>query len=118
MLILSISLLSIGIGGSIGVLGAAMALGIRHGIDWDHIAAITDITSTAATIDDDNYQGTISDTLLVTITGIVRHAPVLNGDVEGSLQVLLPESLTLNSGAMVSADVLVSGTVEGSVFIG
>jgi len=26
----------------------ALVLGIRHGIDWDHIAAITDITSTAA----------------------------------------------------------------------
>jgi high-affinity nickel-transport protein len=34
--------------GSIGIAGAALALGIRHGIDWDHIAAITDITSTAA----------------------------------------------------------------------
>jgi len=32
--------------GAVGVLGAALALGIRHGIDWDHIAAITDITST------------------------------------------------------------------------
>jgi high-affinity nickel-transport protein len=34
--------------GSFSVVGAALALGIRHGIDWDHIAAITDITSTAA----------------------------------------------------------------------
>jgi hypothetical protein len=40
--------LTIGLGGSIGVIAAALALGIRHGIDWDHIAAITDITSTAA----------------------------------------------------------------------
>jgi len=40
--------LSLGIGGAIGVIGAAVALGVRHGIDWDHIAAITDITSTAA----------------------------------------------------------------------
>jgi high-affinity nickel-transport protein len=32
----------------IGVLVTGLALGIRHGIDWDHIAAITDITSTAA----------------------------------------------------------------------
>jgi high-affinity nickel-transport protein len=35
-------------GGSIGIMAAALALGIRHGIDWDHIAAITDITSTTA----------------------------------------------------------------------
>lgn len=36
------------IGGGIGVYGAALALGFRHGIDWDHIAAITDITSAAS----------------------------------------------------------------------
>jgi high-affinity nickel-transport protein len=44
--------LSLGVGGSIGVLAAALALGIRHGIDWDHIAAITDITSTSAAAHD------------------------------------------------------------------
>lgn len=32
----------------VGVLVTGLALGIRHGIDWDHIAAITDITSTTA----------------------------------------------------------------------
>lgn len=42
----SLPLLSIA--GSIGVISAAVALGIRHGIDWDHIAAITDITSTTS----------------------------------------------------------------------
>jgi len=31
---------------AIGLLLTALALGLRHGIDWDHIAAITDITST------------------------------------------------------------------------
>ncbi len=45
-------LLAAGIGG-IGVYAAALALGVRHGIDWDHIAAITDITSTAAAVDDE-----------------------------------------------------------------
>ena len=34
--------------GGVSVLAASLALGIRHGIDWDHIAAITDITSTTA----------------------------------------------------------------------
>ena len=48
----SVPLLAMGLGGTIGVLGAALALGIRHGIDWDHIAAITDITSTAASVDE------------------------------------------------------------------
>ena len=37
-----------GVGGSIGVIAGAVALGVRHGIDWDHIAAITDITTTTA----------------------------------------------------------------------
>jgi high-affinity nickel permease len=32
----------------VGVLLTGFVLGIRHGIDWDHIAAITDITSTTA----------------------------------------------------------------------
>ena len=45
---LSPVMLTLGVGGTIGVLAAALALGIRHGIDWDHIAAITDITSTTA----------------------------------------------------------------------
>jgi high-affinity nickel-transport protein len=43
--------LSTGVIGGIGILGGALALGIRHGIDWDHIAAITDITSSTASID-------------------------------------------------------------------
>jgi high-affinity nickel-transport protein len=34
-----------------GVLTTGLLLGIRHGFDWDHIAAITDITSTTATAD-------------------------------------------------------------------
>jgi high-affinity nickel-transport protein len=32
----------------VGVLVTGLLLGIRHGIDWDHLAAITDITSTTA----------------------------------------------------------------------
>lgn len=37
--------------GGVGLLGTALVLGIRHGFDWDHIAAITDVTSTTATAD-------------------------------------------------------------------
>lgn len=37
--------------GALGLLATALALGLRHGVDWDHIAAITDVTSTAATAD-------------------------------------------------------------------
>ena len=32
-------------GFSIGLVVAALVLGLRHGIDWDHLAAITDITA-------------------------------------------------------------------------
>src|SRR4051794_39974576 len=40
------------IGGGFGVYATAIALGFRHGIDWDHIAAITDITSAGASTDE------------------------------------------------------------------
>ena len=43
-------------------------------------------------------------------TALVRHAPVLNGAVEGSIQQMLGESVTLNGGAIVSGDLLVPGT--------
>ncbi len=48
----TIILLSGGLGGAISVFSTALALGLRHGIDWDHIAAITDITSATAGVDD------------------------------------------------------------------
>src|SRR5438093_11242243 len=37
--------------GSLTLLGTAVVLGFRHGIDWDHIAAITDITSTTTNVE-------------------------------------------------------------------
>ncbi len=40
----------------------------------------------------------------------VRHAPALNGTVEGSVQVMTAESVTLNGGAVVTGDLLVPGT--------
>lgn len=45
------------VAGSVGIVSAALALGFRHGIDWDHIAAITDITSTASdsAVDEDEH---------------------------------------------------------------
>ena len=30
----------------VGLIGTGLTLGLRHGADWDHIAAITDVTST------------------------------------------------------------------------
>jgi high-affinity nickel-transport protein len=47
----------LGIGGGVGVFGAALALGLRHGIDWDHIAAITDITSASTAAAGEEEEG-------------------------------------------------------------
>ncbi|MBI5382383.1 MAG: Ig-like domain-containing protein [Opitutae bacterium] len=41
---------------------------------------------------------------------LVRHAPTLNGDVEGSVQQMLPESTTLNGNTTLTGDLLVPGT--------
>jgi hypothetical protein len=40
---------------------------------------------------------------------LVQHAPALNGAVEGSIQIMLPESVTLNGGASVTGDLLLPG---------
>lgn len=37
--------------GALGLITTALVLGFRHGFDWDHLAAITDVTSTTATAD-------------------------------------------------------------------
>jgi len=37
--------------GGVGLLWTALVLGVRHGFDWDHIAAIADVTSTSTTAD-------------------------------------------------------------------
>lgn len=44
-------LFDVAVAGGSGLLWTALVLGIRHGFDWDHIAAITDVTSTTATAD-------------------------------------------------------------------
>ena len=63
-----------------------------------------------ATVDDPHHLGSTTGTLQITITALTRHAPVLNGDIDGSVQVLLPENVTFNSGSMISGDLLVPGT--------
>jgi uncharacterized protein len=71
-----------------------------------------------ARVDDSNYTGTASDTLVITITALVRHAPSLSGGVDGSIQILRPESVTLNSSAWVAGDLLVPGTPAVTVHKG
>ncbi len=64
----------------------------------------------SAVIDDPNYTGATTDTLTVTITALVRHAPVINGALDGSVQVLRGENIVLNGSAWISGDLLVAGT--------
>jgi rhamnogalacturonan endolyase len=68
-----------------------------------------------ATVNDANYQGTANTTLVITITGMVRHAPTLNGDIDGSIQVLAPENIALDGNNFVSGDLLAPGTPEVNV---
>ncbi|OGO57388.1 MAG: hypothetical protein A2V85_16080 [Chloroflexi bacterium RBG_16_72_14] len=49
-MLLSAPIAAVAAGGA-GFLTTGLLLGFRHGFDWDHIAAITDITSTSATAD-------------------------------------------------------------------
>jgi cytochrome c biogenesis protein CcdA len=66
----------------VGVLLSAFLFGFRHGIDWDHIAAITDITSTQDTRGKSMFFGTLY---------ALGHALVVF--VVGSLAILAGERL-------------------------
>jgi hypothetical protein len=64
-----------------------------------------------ATINDPNHIApAMEDVLVITTTVLVRHTPTLNGGVDGSIQVLLPEATTLNGSAWISGDLLMPGT--------
>lgn len=58
---------------------------------------------------DPNYAGAAEGTLVITVTALVRHAPTLNGDLDGSLQLLAGESFSVNGSGSVSGDLLVPG---------
>jgi Alpha-L-arabinofuranosidase len=64
---------------------------------------------TASSADPD-YTGIGEGELTIRPTALVRHAPTLNGHIAGSVQIALPESITLNSQAAVMLDLLVPGT--------
>jgi endo-1,4-beta-xylanase len=63
-----------------------------------------------ATIDDPNYFGSATGTMVITTTILVRHAPSINGRLEGSVQVASAEDVVLNGSARVTGDLLVPGT--------
>ena len=64
----------------------------------------------SATISDANYQGTLSETLNIGVTALIRHSPTIDGILAGSIQVLSAESILLDSTATISGDLLVLGT--------
>jgi high-affinity nickel-transport protein len=85
-----------------GLLVASFWFGFRHGIDWDHIAAITDITSSQ----DDRRRAIVFGTLYV-----VGHAVVVLG--LGIVAILigqeLPESVDAAMGRVVGVTLIALG---------
>ena len=69
-----------------------------------------EFTVTVTATDATGATGTRTYTAVRYGDAIIRHAPTLNGRLEGSLQMLLGESLTLNGGAVVTGKLLVPGT--------
>jgi DNA/RNA endonuclease G (NUC1) len=67
--------------------------------------------SVVASVTNANCAGSVNGMLTIFVSGVVRHAPSLNsGGVHGSLEVLLPESFTVNGSTSVTGDLLVPGT--------
>ena len=85
-----------------GLLVASFWFGFRHGIDWDHIAAITDITSSQ----EDRSRAIGFGTLYV-----VGHAVVVS--VLGVVAILigqeLPDSVDAAMGRIVGATLILLG---------
>jgi len=87
---------------SIGLLLSAVAFGFRHGIDWDHIAAITDITASQESPRKGVILGTlyaVGHAVVVLVIGIVA---ILVG--EG-----LPNSVDKVMGRVVGVTLLLLG---------
>lgn len=49
-----------------------------------------------------NYPGFAETTLEITATALVSHAPGINGDLDGSIQVLTGEAFALNSSGLLA----------------
>jgi hypothetical protein len=61
-------------------------------------------------VDDPGHVGIANGEMVIVPTALVRHGPTLNSDVDGSVQVLSPENVTLNTGASISGDLLLPGS--------
>lgn len=86
----------------IGLLVSALLLGMRHGVDWDHIAAITDLAATQEKPGRGMYLGTVyalGHALVVLAIGIVAIAAGRS----------LPESIDALFGRIVGWTLIVLG---------
>jgi high-affinity nickel-transport protein len=92
-------LLMAGAFGAASVLGGALALGIRHGIDWDHIAAITDITSSTSASSDGDYAGWLQHEPGLLLTDESHHSL---GRMRAAASTLTP-AMAMAGGALVAA---------------
>jgi len=95
------------------VVAETVPAGLTVVLSYDGASAaptLPGVHAVSAVIHESNYSGSVEAQLRITTAALVRHAPVINGDVEGSIQVLLPESITLNGSAAIIGDLLVPGT--------
>ena len=89
-------------GFSFGLLVSAFWFGVRHGIDWDHIAAIADITGSQDARRRAIWLGTLyalGHALVVLILGVIA---ILAGD-------LLPEGIDVVMGRVVGVTLIALG---------
>jgi high-affinity nickel-transport protein len=91
-----------GVGIGFGLLVAAFWFGFRHGIDWDHLAAITDITSSQ----DDRRRSILFGTIYVLGHAVVVFAL---GVVAILLGEELPEGVDAAMGRVVGVTLIVLG---------
>jgi rhamnogalacturonan endolyase len=96
-----------------GVTVATIPAGVPVRLTYNGVATaptLPGVYEVVATVDDPNFTGTVEGDFEITITALVRHAPTLNGDIDGSIQVLEPENVTFNGSSLVSGDLLIPGT--------
>ena len=92
-----------GAGITVGLVVAALLLGLRHGIDWDHIVAITDIAATQ----DSRRRGMFLGTLYVLGHAVVVIALGIAAIALGST---IPNWLDAVMGRLVGITLIVLGT--------
>ena len=63
--------------GILSLAGLGIVLGLRHGIDWDHLAAITDITSATVTTDETTLESAHARSSLTSAAALAPQAGTL-----------------------------------------